>query len=126
MNAAVQGLHKEEIHGEKYLPIFDRLASLGHNERIKATYFDGLETPLDMSNRVVRVVQEAHTPGGCVLLVTHSTIIESVLAVLFGKRYDGISMRRLAWLQCSLGTPEGDLELVVSDGVTYSDRLSMK
>jgi broad specificity phosphatase PhoE len=120
---AFEGMHKGDIF-DQYAHVFEKLQSLPAQERVQTSYFDGLETPADISRRVVDfikgVVAPAHA-GQSVLLVTHSVILESVLAVLDGKAFDGISMRRLAWIHATI---DGD-ELTIKhlDGFTFEDGL---
>ena len=69
-------------------------------------------------------VLEKHV-GRTLLLVTHSVVIESLLATLRGDYYEGISMRRLAWIKCQV-QPGGGLVFEDLDGFTFSKGLSMK
>lgn len=79
-----------------------------------------------MSKRVSELV--LHTAkqhaGRTLLMVTHSTVIESLLAARFGHYYDGIGMRRLAWLRCKVC--DGEISLEELDGFTFSKELDMK
>ena len=124
----------------EFADIFEQLASLDHEARINASYFDGLESPATMSARVEtllrRLAAEAEAGAGAgagagaaptILCVTHSTIIESVLASLYGKWFDGIDMRRLAWLECRLAAGgAGGIELVRMDGIECKNTISSK
>ena len=123
-----EGLHKTVIHGEKYKHIFDKLLQLPHQDRINASYFDGVETPQQTSDRVVAFLRDTVVPnhgGQVVMLVTHSQVIESILAVLRGDFFEGISMRRLAWIRC-LADPDGNVVFEHLDGFKFSDQLSLK
>ena len=127
-----EGMQKDEIHGPKYADIFARLGGLAHQDRINASYFEGLETPAAMSARVEALLRRLAREAGnaekaTILCVTHSTILESVLATLFGKWFVGIDMRRLAWLECRLAVGgAGDIELVRMDGVECKNTISSK
>merc|ERR1712216_1034263 len=94
-----EGQHRDVIKGPKNAHIFERLNKLPHDERIRSAYQDGQETPMDMALRAKAVADEAvskHPPGSLILLVTHSTILESMLAVEHGYHFEGIGMRTLA------------------------------
>mmetsp|Transcript_28511 Transcript_28511/g.59213 ORF Transcript_28511/g.59213 Transcript_28511/m.59213 type:complete len:121 (-) Transcript_28511:54-416(-) len=84
---------KDAIYSE-YAELFSRLAALGQEERLRSAYFEGLETPLDTSRRVEELARELSAQGlpkdGTVLFVTHSKVLEAVLATVFGKFYEGI------------------------------------
>uniref|UniRef100_A0A7S4Q974 Phosphoglycerate mutase n=1 Tax=Alexandrium monilatum TaxID=311494 RepID=A0A7S4Q974_9DINO len=73
-----------------------RCRTLGRvQERLRAAYFEGLEAPRDTSLRVEALaqelaLQEGSKKGGTVLFVTHSKVLEAVLAAVFGKFYEGI------------------------------------
>jgi len=87
-------------HGD----LIDQLDAADNDERLSMSYFDGLETPLDVAARVRRLVDEIaeRHAGEVVLLVTHSIVLQSVLAVWAGDRYENISMRPLAWLELTV------------------------
>ena len=88
-----EGMLKSEIYGPKYSELFARLSAMSAEERVRATYFEGLETPTDITQRVMQCIDEVCTEKctrggpGSVLLVTHSTIIEAFLAVQFAKYF---------------------------------------
>jgi broad specificity phosphatase PhoE len=114
-----EGLTKGEIFGPKYEHIFARLKSLPQEDRMHASYFDGLETPAQISGRVTRCLIERLRMDETVsslLVVTHSTVMESVLAVLFSVNFDGIHMRTLAWMRLVFRDDEF-FELVEMDGI---------
>jgi broad specificity phosphatase PhoE len=102
----LEGMHIDDIlreHGD----LIDRLDAADHDRRLGMSYFDGLETPLDVAARVRRLVDdlaERHA-GEVVLLVTHSIVLQSVLAAWAGDRYENIGMRQLAWIEL---TADGD------------------
>eukprot|EP00927_Polykrikos_kofoidii_P004663 TRINITY_DN11848_c0_g1_i1.p1 TRINITY_DN11848_c0_g1~~TRINITY_DN11848_c0_g1_i1.p1 ORF type:complete len:255 (+),score=44.81 TRINITY_DN11848_c0_g1_i1:38-802(+) len=78
-----EGLVSSEVKGPKYIHIFERLNDLPHEERMRSAYFEGLETPADMSARIVAAASEAaqrHERGDQILFVTHSTCMEAILA----------------------------------------------
>jgi len=121
-----EGMHKSDIHS-KYEHIFNRLKALPHEERINSAYFEGLETPADMSKRVSALMLQAAAAhaGQNLLMVTHSTVIESLLATRWGYFYDGIGMRRLAWLRCHV-RHNGTITLEELDGFKFSKEVDMK
>lgn len=129
-----EGMCRDDIKGPKYAHIFDKLNALPHEERIVTPYFDGLETPREMALRARAVALEAagtQEAGACILLVTHSTILEAVLAVEHGYHFEGISMRTLAWFQWMLDMDTSDgnspeLVLSTTDGITFSDGIGTK
>ena len=100
-----EGMLKIDIYGPKYKELFARLSAMPPEERVNASYFEGLETPSDIARRVMECIEAVCTNKcesgalGSVLLVTHSTVIEAFLAVHFGKYFEGIKMRNLGWLQ---------------------------
>ena len=53
-----EGLHKREIFGPRFASLFERLAALPHEARIRTAYFEGLETPLQISNRALEAARE--------------------------------------------------------------------
>lgn len=129
-----EGMQKADIYGPRYADLWQRLRSLPHPERVRTAYFDGLEAPLVTASRVAEAVVDAalsppsdDAPPGRegerrVLLVTHSTIIESFLSALFGAQYDTIEMENLAWLELSLvpgSESKWRISLDRSHGVTY-------
>eukprot|EP00697_Spironema_sp_BW2_P001736 gnl/Spiro4/12341_TR6514_c0_g1_i1.p1 gnl/Spiro4/12341_TR6514_c0_g1~~gnl/Spiro4/12341_TR6514_c0_g1_i1.p1 ORF type:complete len:225 (+),score=51.31 gnl/Spiro4/12341_TR6514_c0_g1_i1:68-742(+) len=116
-----EGLHREVIHGPKYAHIFERLTAMAPEQRVHASYFDGLETPWQMSSRAMEtfIDHAKQAPGSTVLVVTHSTIIESLLAVVFSKAYDGIAMSTLAHFRMDIDS-EGRADLVEVHNITFS------
>jgi broad specificity phosphatase PhoE len=124
-----EGMLKSDIHGPKYDQLWGRLRSLPHDERVRRGYFDDLESPLTVACRAASAIIDAalaherreisalpdsasglHVPNKFaeveisrhVLCVTHSTVMESVLAALFGAIYESIDMENLACMQISL------------------------
>uniref|UniRef100_A0A7S1WI57 Phosphoglycerate mutase n=1 Tax=Alexandrium catenella TaxID=2925 RepID=A0A7S1WI57_ALECA len=97
-----EGMTKDAIYSE-YAELFKQLASLEQEERLRAAYFDGLESPLDTSRRVEALAQELSAQdwarGATVLFVTHSKVLEAVLASVFGKFYEGIHTTTCAFFQ---------------------------
>ena len=114
-----EGLTRAEIKGEgsQYRPIFDQLQTLDHEERLDTAYFEGLETPRQLGTRamecVVELARELRSSDGgrsgddssngggggdCAtgLIVTHSTVLESILATFFNKSYDSVHTQTLA------------------------------
>ncbi|CAK9046819.1 unnamed protein product [Durusdinium trenchii] len=59
-------------------------------ERLHKAYFEGLETPSETSLRVEALAAEVFEDGDVVLFVTHSKVLEAVLAKVFGKFYEGV------------------------------------
>lgn len=116
-----EGLHKEEIFGPRFAALFSRLSSLPHETRIRTAYFDGLETPLDISNRALAAASElaASFPGGTVACVTHSVILESLCAAAFHKDYESVHTHTLAWMRCSW-SPAGGFELEETSGIEFA------
>lgn len=96
-----EGMIKSDIY-QKYGDLFSKLAALEREERLNATYFPGLESPRDTSSRAEAAAADAVEAargdgGGAVLLVTHSKVIEALLAVVFGKFYDGVATKPCAF-----------------------------
>jgi len=127
-----EGQTKEAIYGEKYSRLWSHLSGLTHENRLRTPYFDGLETPLDVGSRagaaLVDLALECPA-GGTALAVTHSTVIESLLASLFGADFDSVESANLSWLRFEVkpfrsslsGEPlEWRLVLTGSDGITFS------
>ena len=99
-----EGLHRDEIFGPRFASLFARLAALPHESRIRTAYFDDLETPLQISTRALAAASElaAQVPqGGTVACVTHSVILESLLAAAFCKDFEAVYTNTLAWLRCT-------------------------
>eukprot|EP00931_Biecheleriopsis_adriatica_P011352 TRINITY_DN112439_c0_g1_i1.p1 TRINITY_DN112439_c0_g1~~TRINITY_DN112439_c0_g1_i1.p1 ORF type:complete len:249 (-),score=37.21 TRINITY_DN112439_c0_g1_i1:255-1001(-) len=122
-----EGEHRDEIKGPKFAHIFEKLNSMSHNERVHTAYFEGLETPADMALRARALAMEVsrNHPEKTVLLVTHSTIMEAILAVEAEKHFEGISMRNLAWFEWLLSA-EGAAKIGHVDGITFSDGIGLK
>ena len=142
-----EGMKKSDIYGEQYEELWALLNSLPHEARIRTPYFPGLETPHEVGTRCAACMVDAalraaaSDPDGAtgkgeanpgrknVLVVTHSTVIESLLATLFGADFDSIAMENLCWLRFRLvpassstskGTPSAwRLELEAQKGLDY-------
>eukprot|EP00930_Biecheleria_cincta_P059846 TRINITY_DN45567_c0_g1_i1.p1 TRINITY_DN45567_c0_g1~~TRINITY_DN45567_c0_g1_i1.p1 ORF type:complete len:262 (-),score=40.67 TRINITY_DN45567_c0_g1_i1:41-778(-) len=87
-----EGMTKSEIYSQ-FSDLFDRLAKMDRDARLLAPYFDGLESPMATSLRAEEAATEASlkfSQGDAVLFVTHSKVLEAVLAKVFGKFYEGI------------------------------------
>ncbi|KAL1510892.1 hypothetical protein AB1Y20_005724 [Prymnesium parvum] len=115
-----EGLHKSEIFGSRYAALFRRLASLPHEARIRTPYFDGLETPAQIAARALAAAADAAArapAGGCVACVTHSVILESLLATAFSKDFEAVHTRTLAWIRCSY-SPQLGFHLEEMDGIS--------
>lgn len=119
-----EGMTRDEVKGEhsQYLHIFERLAGLPHQERLDTAYFEELETPRQLATRAMESIQEvakevllvaagqAAAGGGraaCGLVVTHSTVLEAVLATYFGKNYDSVHTKTLAMVVLRCRGTEG-------------------
>ena len=89
----------------------------------------GLETPAETAARALALLRDEafhrQHADQTVLCVTHSIIIESLLATLIGKHYDGISMRRLAWIRVQVPSDGGELKFEHLDGFTFANEVSM-
>ena len=88
-----EGLHKDEIFGPRFASLFRRLAQLPHETRIRTAYFEGLETPLEISTRALEAATDAIAAvprGATVACVTHSVILESLCAAAFHKDFEGV------------------------------------
>lgn len=131
-----EGLSRSVIYGPKYSSIFGKLAAMPHEKRVHSTYFAGLETPKDISDRVTRCIvslaksarpreidDDDDDRARSILLVSHSVILKSLLAVQFGKYYEGIRMRTLSWMHINIDDG-GKLRLVNSDGIEFTDEFS--
>lgn len=101
-----EGMTKEEIYTE-YAALFERLATLAQTDRVREAYFEGLESPLDTSHRAEAVANRVHeemaSSKSCdsVLFVTHSKVLEAVLACVFGKFYEGVETKPCAFFKWS-------------------------
>ena len=117
-----EGMQRDVIYGPKYKHIFDRLRSLSHKDRIRTTYFEDLETPKEISDRVVScILDSSRSSINCAMFVSHSVILKSVLASVFDKRYEGISMRTLSWMHMKLDVEKKALSLVKVEGIEFDD-----
>lgn len=96
-----EGMHKTTIYGEKYAELWSYLGNLSHEQRVRTPYFEGLETPLDVGTRAGQCLLEAlmNNEDVTLLAVTHSTVIESLLACLFGADFDSIHTDNLCWIR---------------------------
>merc|ERR1711862_716381 len=86
----------------KYDDVFKRLSSLPQKERLNAAYFEGLETPMQTYQRVddvVRRIAAEEEDPGVVLFVSHSKVLEAVLACVFGKYYEGVHTSPCAFFE---------------------------
>lgn len=93
--------HVDEIFGPRFAALFRRLSALPHEARIRTAYFDGLETPLQISARALACATElaAQAPAGSTIAcVTHSVILESLLAAAFAKDFEAVSSPALPYL----------------------------
>lgn len=111
-----EGMTKDDIlaeHGD----LIDALDRMPNDERIATPYFDGLETPIEVAQRVRAFVDELHRvhTGQTVLLVTHSIVMQSLLAVWGDHRYESVGSRRLAWIELAVGD-DGAVEFRHLDG----------
>lgn len=114
-----EGLHKDEIFGPRFAPLFRRLASLPHEARLRTSYFEGLESPLQISSRALEAARAlaVQVPrGGTVACITHSVILESLLAAAFSKDFEAVHTNTLAWLRCTF-THSGGFKLEATDGI---------
>ena len=121
-------MHKSEIHGPKYSHIFDALTAMSAEERINTPYFPDQESPRDTAARVTDWATTSliqNHPGQTILCVTHSVVLESLLAVLRGHFYEGISMRRLAWFRVNI-TPQGVFAFEHIEGMEFKSELDLK
>jgi hypothetical protein len=117
-------MYKSDIYGEKYADLWSYLGNLSHEQRIRTPYFEGLETPLDVGTRAGQCLLEAlmnaeqsdETPR-TILAVTHSTVLESLLASLFGADFDGIHTDNLCWIRFRV--QQSRLVMDGSEGVSY-------
>ena len=126
-----QGLTRNVIYGEKYERIFRNLSTMPHEERLDRSYFPGLETPREIAKRsleCLRDIASDTSTGEDALVVTHSVILKSLLAVNFDKYYEGIQMRTLSWMcirwdnifECERESPK----LIGVDGIEFNDTFS--
>ena len=54
-----EGQTKAEIYGPKYAPLWARLRTMPHEERIRTAYFEGLEPPIETGIRAMECLKEA-------------------------------------------------------------------
>lgn len=78
-------------------------ALLSPEQRLDTSYFPDLETPRQIGTRAMccaasTAAEMLEAGGGTALLVTHSTVIESLLASHFNKRFDSVHTTNLAHL----------------------------
>jgi len=97
------------------------LSALPHEARLQTPYFEGLETPQQVGLRAATALVElasdarasASFGNGPLLAVTHSTVLESFLAAIFGADFDSVETKNLAWLKIRIAphrlTPMGPL-----------------
>lgn len=114
-----EGMEKKDIYGPNYSELWAHLDSLSHEKRIRTPYFQGLETPLDVGTRAIQCLRDAlhERDISTSLAMTHSTVIESILAVGFGAVFDSIETENLCWIRFR----EVDSRLVIdaSEGVRF-------
>ena len=87
-----EGMVKGDIYSN-HAELFKELAEMSQSDRLHKAYFEGLETPAETSERaedLAREVFEGSKDGDTVLFVTHSKVLEAVLAKVFGKFYEGV------------------------------------
>lgn len=89
-----EGMHRSDIYAE-FADLFKELAKMGQSERLHKAYFEGLESPAETSARVEALAQDVLDAATAeevttVLFVTHSKVLEAVLAKVFGKFYEGV------------------------------------
>mmetsp|Transcript_53454 Transcript_53454/g.117056 ORF Transcript_53454/g.117056 Transcript_53454/m.117056 type:complete len:270 (+) Transcript_53454:49-858(+) len=105
-----EGMVKKDIYSQ-YAHVFDGLVKLPQEERLATAYFPELEAPNDTSLRceavALRAVKEvaeaaasdpsADPTKNTLLLVSHSKVLEAVLARVFGKFSEGIETEPCAF-----------------------------
>eukprot|EP00435_Cladocopium_sp_Y103_P059956 s329_g21.t1 len=90
-----EGMHRSDIYAE-FADLFKELAKMSQSERLHKAYFEGLESPAETSVRVEALAQDVLNNATTeeevttVLFVTHSKVLEAVLAKVFGKFYEGV------------------------------------
>ena len=117
-----EGLHKEEIFGPRFAALFRRLSLLPHEARIRMPYFDGLESPMQISERALaaaRAAADSVPRGGTVACVTHSVILESLCAAIFHKNFESVHTQTLAWMRCELNEG-GEFVLCETSAVKFT------
>eukprot|EP00929_Paragymnodinium_shiwhaense_P007043 TRINITY_DN111003_c0_g1_i1.p1 TRINITY_DN111003_c0_g1~~TRINITY_DN111003_c0_g1_i1.p1 ORF type:complete len:230 (-),score=42.21 TRINITY_DN111003_c0_g1_i1:231-920(-) len=95
-----EGMHRDEIYGQ-HAELFKKLGELPQEERLHKSYFDGLETPFETCRRVQEVLAriQSESKVSSVLFVSHSKVLEAVLACVFGKYYEGIHTSPCAFFE---------------------------
>ena len=106
----------------RYAGLWSRLSALPHEARLQTPYFEGLETPQQVGLRAATALVELASDAranssfghGPLLAVTHSTVLESFLAAVFGADFDSVETKNLAWLKIRVAphrllTPMGPL-----------------
>lgn len=95
-----EGMTKTEIYTQ-FADLFESLEKLDHEKRLLEPYFEGLESPLNTSARAEAVAKDALEShrGQVVLFVSHSKVLEAVLAKVFGKFYEGVETQPCAFFQ---------------------------
>lgn len=121
-----EGMTKDRIYGD-HSDLFTRLSKLPQQERLRTAYFEGLETPLETSQRAEMAASRAAEVAfkdhpGVVLLVTHSKVLEAVLAAVFGKYYEGVATKPCAFFHWKYST-DGKHELGEMHDIKFHDAL---
>lgn len=97
----MEGLNEKDID-EQFPGLLKKIKSIAPLEKLENSYFDDLETPIDVSKRMMEFIfsHVLEKPAGqTVLLVTHSMVLNSLLAVHHGKDFERILTRRLCWIK---------------------------
>ena len=114
-----EGMIRDDIKGPngQYRQLFDDLALLPSEQRLDTAYFPDLETPRQIGTRAMESAAAAATAlladgGGTALLLTHSTVLESLLASHFRMRFDSVHTTNLAYVAviATPATAEGSVE----------------
>ncbi|CAE7362785.1 gpmB [Symbiodinium sp. CCMP2592] len=87
-----EGMVKHDIYSQ-YADMFKRLAKMSQKDRLDEAYFEGLETPAHTSSRAEAAAADVFRDlpdGATVLFVTHSKVLEAVLAKVFDRFYEGV------------------------------------
>eukprot|EP00928_Gymnodinium_smaydae_P048697 TRINITY_DN32597_c0_g1_i1.p1 TRINITY_DN32597_c0_g1~~TRINITY_DN32597_c0_g1_i1.p1 ORF type:complete len:276 (+),score=63.99 TRINITY_DN32597_c0_g1_i1:101-928(+) len=121
-----EGMTADEIYSQ-HAALFKRLEQMGQEERMREPYFEGLESPLDTSTRAEAAVRRAAEklngdPDATVLLVTHSKVLEALLAKVFGKFYEGIVTKPGAFFHWKY-SEQGEHELGELHQISFEDHL---
>eukprot|EP00434_Breviolum_minutum_P035065 symbB.v1.2.031038.t1/scaffold3562.1/size54044/2 len=83
---------KSDIYSQ-FADLFKELSQMSQEERLHRAYFEGLETPFETSQRAEGLAKDVFREakdGETVLFVTHSKVLEAVLASVFGQFYEGV------------------------------------